>query len=602
MTRQRLFRATVVLGLAAVVWAVVVLWMDGFVFHLGGVRISSRSPRNPALLVLLSLIVAWVLAPPGQRFQALDAECRSLLAIVVRRMPRLPAIPRPAQVIAAGAALCVVIVGLTEGAFVVGGSDSYGYVSQAHLWSVGALRQQPALFRQMAPELPLNVLSPLGYRPSTDGTTIAPTYPPGLPIVMAIFERMAGPQSVFWVVPIFGGVLAWATYLLGARAHGPVAGALAAVLVATSPPVLVQLTAAPLSDLPTAAWWAMAMALASLDRRVSAVGAGAAAGMAILTRPNLLPLIAIAGCLLIWRLMAARRPIGHSIQHVVLFAVFPIAACVFIGAINRVLWGSALMSGYGPLTVLFSVANIWPNLLLYPRLVATQMPVVLLIPIAAIVAWRRPEWRDRVSGDRSLMIALGACAVAVFLAYVAYPAYDAALSLRFLLPAVAPLLVLASVAALSLAAGLVDTHRAACVIVLLIVAGYGVDQARERGAFRTDPSRKFAAAGEYLAQRLPERAVVLAMLHSGSATYYSGRPIVRYDLLPPSRLDGVVEVLRQRGYVPFLLLDAEERAAFQSRYRGHSGLARLDWPPVFTLNSLDVEVHVYGLPESKTRP
>ena len=169
------------------------------------------------------------------------------------------------------------IVGLTEGAFVVGGSDSYGYVSQAHLWSVGALRQQPALFRQMAPELPLTVLSPLGYRPSTDGTTIAPTYPPGLPIVMAIFERVAGPDSVFWVVPIFGGVLVWATYLLGVRAHGPVAGALAAVLVATSPPVLLQLTTAPLSDLAAAAWWTLALALIPLDRRVSTLGAGAAA-------------------------------------------------------------------------------------------------------------------------------------------------------------------------------------------------------------------------------------------------------------------------------------------------------------------------------------
>lgn len=227
------------------------------------------------------------------------------------------------------------------------------------------------------------------------------------------------------------------------------------------------------------------------------------------------------------------------------------------------------------------------------------MPMVLLIPIAAFVAWRRPGWRDRVSGDRSLMIALGACAVAVFLAYVAYPAYDAALNLRFLLPAVPPLLVLAIVSALSLAGRLLEMHRAACGLVLLIAAGYGVDQARELGAFRTDPAQKFAAAGEYLAQRLPERAVVLAMLHSGSATYYSGRPIVRYDLLSPSRLDPVVEALRQRGYVPYLLLDAEERAGFQSRYRGHSSLALLDWPPVFTLSSLDVEVHLYGLPNRR---
>ena len=33
---------------------------------------------------------------------------------------------------------------------------------------------------------------------------------------------------------------------------------------------------------------------------------------------------------------------------------------------NRVLWGSALVSGYGSLSALYSVANVWPNLLLYP--------------------------------------------------------------------------------------------------------------------------------------------------------------------------------------------------------------------------------------------
>jgi hypothetical protein len=41
--------------------------------------------------------------------------------------------------------------------------------------------------------------------------------------------------------------------------------------------------------------------------------------------------------------------------------------------------------------------------------------------------------------------------------------------------------------------------------------------------------------------------VLLAMAHSGSATYYSGRPTLRYDLLAPSRLDRVVDVLRERG-------------------------------------------------------
>ena len=590
----------VVLAGLALVWTIVVMWTGGTVFYVAGARISSRGPRNPALLVLIGLLIAWVLAPSGRRTSALAAECNWLLGIVVRMWPRLPAIPRPAQIVAATAAVCVVIVGLTWGAQVVGGSDSFGYVSQAHLWSIGELRQQPELSRVPAPALTLEVLSPLGYRPSVDGKTIAPTYSPGLPIVMALFERIAGPGSVFWVVPILGGVLVWATYLLGARAHGPVAGAIAAVLVATSPPVLLQLTTAPLSDLAAAVWWTLSLALIPLDRRFSTLGAGAAAGLAILTRPNLAPLVLVPAGLLILRLLAARRPRRMLAQHAVLFALLPVAAVVAIAVINRVLWGSAFVSGYGSLGALYSVANVWPNLLLYPGVIAILMPTALLVPIVAIVRWRRGDRRDSASGDRWMTFALGAVVAIMFLLYLPFPAYDSAQNLRFLLPAIPSLLVLASVAPLSLAGRLVETNRAVCVIVLVALTGYGVQCARDRGAFETGYLRKFAVIGESMAQRLPERAVLLAMLHSGSATYYSGRPTVRWDLLEPSRLDGLVEDLQQRGFVPYLLIDADERADFQSRYRGHSRLAGLDWPSVIALDPPVVQV--YALPDATTRP
>src|SRR6185369_17896096 len=95
-------------------------------------------------------------------------------------------------------------------------------------------------------------------------------------------QTCALPICVFWVVPMFAGVLVWATYLLGGRLRSPLIGALAAVLVATSPPVLVQLTDAPMSDVPAAALWMVALVLATIDRRVSAFGAGGATGLAIL--------------------------------------------------------------------------------------------------------------------------------------------------------------------------------------------------------------------------------------------------------------------------------------------------------------------------------
>jgi hypothetical protein len=191
-------------------------------------------------------------------------------------------------------------------------------------------------------------------------------------------------------------------------------------------------------------------------------------------------------------------------------------------------------------------------------------------------------------------MALWSCVVVLVLLYIAYPPFDSSSNLRFLLPAVSPLLVLASVSMLALAGHLLETHRAACIAVLLIVGGYGVDYARDRSSFNTGHLRRYAEIGDYITERLPKRAVLLAMLHSGSATYYTGRPTLRWDLLAPSRLDGLVSELTQRGYVPYLLLDHDERGDFQSRYRDHSRLAALDWPPLVTLKP--VEVQIYAIP------
>ena len=162
-----------------------------------------------------------------------------------------------------------------------------------------------------------------------------------------------------------------------------------------------------------------------------------------------------------------------------------------------------------------------------------------------------------------MMVALGAFVIVVFLAYVAFPLFDSDWNLRFMLPAVSPLLVLASIAALSLAGRLFETRQVAYLMaMLIIVGGYGVDYARDRGAFETSHLRKFADAGDYIRRQLPQRTVLFAMLHSGSATYYTGRPTLRWDLLAPSDLDRLVSELIRRGYVPYLLLDKDERADF----------------------------------------
>src|SRR5205823_1624128 len=94
---------------------------------------------------------------------------------------------------------------------------------------------------------------------------------------------------------------------------------------------------------------------------------------------------------------------------------------------------------------------------------------------------------------------------------------------------------------------------------------------------------KYVAVGRYIAAHLPERGVFLAVMHSGSVRYYSGRLTIRFDLIDPKWLDRAIEDLRRRGYHPYLLLDDEETAQFKERFAADSALGALGWPPIARL-------------------
>jgi hypothetical protein len=98
------------------------------------------------------------------------------------------------------------------------------------------------------------------YLVGRDGAALVPMYAPGLPMQMALFESLGGRDAVFYVMPLLAGVAVWATYALGTCAGGRRVGVVAAVLLAASPTVLFQVTHAPMSDLPAAAWWTVALA------------------------------------------------------------------------------------------------------------------------------------------------------------------------------------------------------------------------------------------------------------------------------------------------------------------------------------------------------
>src|SRR5437870_682801 len=216
----------------------------------------------------------------------------------------------------------VFAAGVHWGTFAVGGSDSYCYVHQAEAWASGRLQVvEPLALEAPWPDAPLT-FAPAGHIPSpTVRGAAVPMCPAGLSIAMApfVWAGMAGragragkagqageadrtgtvgsafrrTNAIFAVVPLFGALLIWSTYLLGSR-FSPRVGLASALLVACSPAFLFQLMQ-PMSDVPAAALWVLAAACASSGSRRAPLTAGLATSAAILVRPNLLPMGLVLG-------------------------------------------------------------------------------------------------------------------------------------------------------------------------------------------------------------------------------------------------------------------------------------------------------------------
>lgn len=471
----------------------------------------------------------------------------------------------------------VVAVGLRWGSFVAGGSDSYCYVHQAERWASGRLQvPEPLALEAPWPDAPLT-FAPAGHVPSpTVPGAIVPICPAGLSIAMAVFVTIGGRGAAFMVVPLFGALLVWATFLAGGR-FGARIGLASAFLMACSPIFLYQLVQ-PMSDVPAAALWMLAVAAATGIRRHGPALAGLAAGAAILVRPNLVPLAVPLTLFILWR---PERTWSDRLRGAATFAACAAPGCAAVAAIQRAFYGSALSSGYGSLEVLFGVDHVVPNTVRYVSwLWQTHTPAWVL---AAVAPFLLPGALTR------LFVALFLVNLACYLPYVVFNDWS---YLRFLLPTL-PLiviLVLASVDAVCRRFAPV-TARPAVTLVAIVLAVLWVQEARERYAFRLQEyDARFERAGIFVNRRLPANAMVITSWHSGSVRFYSGRRTLLWDSLDPAWLDRAIDYLKMRGFEPYLLFESWEEPIFRQRFAARSPVGRLDWPPAAEI-AAQVRVH-----------
>lgn len=442
----------------------------------------------------------------------------------------------------------------------IGGADSYGYVSASRMIASGRLIDPAPMAEWLSADNRMQLVSPLGWTPAPDESGIVPTFPIGVSIVMTVFTIVAGPIGAFLVGPIAGLVTLTLVYRLARDLFDAETALLATALVAWNP-VFIAYAKQPMSDMAATMWITLALFLAMRSSTRTAFAAGLAAGAAVVTRPVLLFAAAIVP-VAVYRGDAGRQRILAS------------GAGLAIGvlatmAIQNHLFGSPFSTGYGTAGDLFLLSNVPINLGIFARHGWTVVgPLWIPGLIIGLVAARpEPRWK------------LPAIAAGVVLPYIPYIPFDHWETLRFLLPGIVPLTILA-------ASGLMHIARlprrpavtaAVVAAFVVIVAGRSEILLRASSVWEIAAMEaRYPLAGDWINVNTPQTSVVMANQHSGSLRWYGKRQTIRWDFIAPEQLVPTVRDLQSRGVTVYVALEGDEVAMFDQRFAQVIDLLQVD--------------------------
>jgi hypothetical protein len=564
--------AFLALALISLAWAMVVRAIGPVVVAVAGIRLSSSNAWRPLIIAAVALAI-YVAASGGSRIR------RDMAA--VRRQSTSA---RAAGLLAA----VVLIVGVAHNSWTAGGADAYAYVTQADLLLRGRLTVPVSLATRAPWPDALTTFTPFGYRALPHEPAIAPATGLGLPLLMAGFKGAFGHASAFLVVPLTGALLVWTTFLVGSRVLSPTAGLAAAWLTATSPTFLMMFKSQ-MSDVPAAAFWTLATYAALGGTTRAAVAAGATSALAILIRPNLVP---IAAVLFVWFALnrRARGWCGEAgWRSAMAFVVAMLPGPLVVAAINARLYGSPLSSGYGDLGQLFSPQYVPVSLSRYATWFAeTQTPLAFAGLILLVVA-PRSLWPTAVRRANAWLLA--SVAVITWLLYSVYQPFGAWWFLRFLLPSWPALMV--GTVALLVWVSRFRIGAPARTVVLIALGLYGLVVTWQRDVFPVEEGeRRYATIATFVQRLTDPQAMILSSIHTGPTRYYAGRATMRFDLLDPAWLDRAADWLQQQGRHPYVLVEDWEMPMFTSRFGG-SRLADLGASPVLAYRAYATSGTVY---------
>jgi hypothetical protein len=586
--RASLRRASGIVAVLSLVWTAWLWLFGGFSIAVFGVVIRSNAPLRPLALGVVAMAI-FLAAGGRSTITRWLAAARAYLA-----GPRGARFVRSAHDAAAVAlAVSLFALGLVYGSTAAGGSDSYGYLSQAELWLDGQSSIEQAWVKEVPWPNAVWGFAPLGYTPARplrfvlwgysppeqDRWAIVPTYSSGLPILMALGKLAGGVCGPFMIVPLAGAVLALSTYLIGARLGSRTVGLLAALLVAVSPPFLLM-DFVNMSDVPVAGAFALACWCMLGTTIRSAVGGASAFAVALLIRPNLAPIVPILAVWLGWRVAARQTERWRHLWRAVIVLGGIGAALAATSAIYWVTYGTPFESGYGNTAEYFSLSHIVPNARNYAQWFTEVHTPLGFLGLAALALPIQAIWPAAV--ERSAVAAFALITGVVIAEFLVYLVLDNSSYLRFFLVCY-PFIMLGLA---SLAMSIARVHSIVGPLVaaalLITVAARSVSLIPTWNILiHSRIEAAFADVAEHVRRMTPDNSVVLAMNHSGSLRYYAGRVTLRWDNLQADWLDRAVAWMAERGVHTYALVDDFELPEVVRRFEGQKLVATLERPPVF---------------------
>jgi hypothetical protein len=460
----------------------------------------------------------------------------------------------------------------------LGGPDTSGYMNEARMIAHGRTTLNIDLVRTMRlDDSWLEFFTPSGFAPSPGGR-MHPTYPPGLPVHLAIAGLLGGWQRAPFLINPLAAVGSLALLFLIARTLGlTLPFAAAAPITLAFVPALLWHAVQPASDV-FAMFWALAVMLGCFkasERPFWSYCAGLAFAIGVSVRPTSL-LLALA-CAFAMRF----RP-----KHLVRFAIGAIPPAVALMWWNAIQYGSSLRTGYG--NVLGNLS--WDGVVFAgPQyvhfLVAMLSPVVFPGGLLLLFDRRADSWTRW---------ALISWFVPFFAFYCFYGFFDGWWCMRFLLPAI-PALILAAlivVRDLRLATlrfqNLAVSSVAAALVVLMCVTPFRSSASLGVFQIMRHLEEGYPKYVQWAEGYLPKRSIVLASVLGGAFLYYANRDIARLDGLDDDHFQQLRAYAGNAGLPWYAVVgDFEiDQPTLEKRFRGKwTMIARLDTVAIYRLDS-----------------